>query len=81
MPQQTSHGCICNTFSFFSMVQSELLVIWASLEQDHTVALAGATEALESAILRVPVTGAARVGCVSCPAGHYVDLRICIPFS
>ena len=34
---------------------------WETLEEEHSNALTGCMEALESAILRVPVTGGARV--------------------
>ena len=51
------------------MLQAAHLENWETLEEEHSNALTGCMEALESAILRVPVTGGARVsgasgGCV-----------------
>lgn len=41
--------------------QASHLENWETLEEEHSNALTGCMEALESAILRVPVTGGARV--------------------
>lgn len=41
--------------------QAAHLEDWDSLEEEHSTALTGCMEALESAILRVPVTGGAKV--------------------
>jgi len=47
-----------NTWYLF---QATHLEDWEMLEEEHSNALTGCMEALESAILRVPVTGGARV--------------------
>ncbi len=41
--------------------QAAHLENWEALEEEHSSALSGAMEALEAAILRVPVTGGAKV--------------------
>lgn len=43
------------------VLQASHLENWETLEEEHSNALTGCMEALESAILRVPVTGGARV--------------------
>ena len=42
-------------------LQATHLEDWEMIEEEHSNALNGCMEALESAILRVPVTGGARV--------------------
>jgi len=42
-------------------LQATHLEDWELIEEEHSNALNGCMEALESAILRVPVTGGARV--------------------
>jgi len=42
-------------------LQAAHLDSWETLEEEHSSALTGAMEALEAAILRVPVTGGAKV--------------------
>eukprot|EP00249_Psilotum_nudum_P018168 c26672_g1_i1 orf=363-2654(-) len=46
-------NCILST-------QAPRLEDWSSLQQEHSIALSGAIQALEAAILRVPVTGGVR---------------------
>jgi hypothetical protein len=48
------------------VLQATHLENWETLEEEHSNALTGCMEALESAILRVPVTGGARVRVLSC---------------
>jgi hypothetical protein len=47
------------------VLQATHLENWETLEEEHSNALTGCMEALESAILRVPVTGGARVRVLS----------------
>lgn len=70
---RTSHQlwprCTC-------LLQATYLDNWESLEEEHSNALSGCMEALESAILRVPVTGGARVWNFSHTFRHSLLLNV-----
>ncbi|MCO5605756.1 hypothetical protein L7F22_059940 [Adiantum nelumboides] len=57
------HGlwcCRCDPRRSRSLLQAPALQTWSGLQQEHCLALKGTVQALESAIVRVPVTGAVK---------------------